>query len=137
MAIRKKGPAAGSNADSDVDEYMASLEHPYKRGVQALREAILGVDSRIQEEVKWNAPSFRAEDHFATFRLHPAPIFQLILHTGAKSKASPRQFCVSDKSGLVTWAAKNRCFLVFQSDEDALARRDTVIGIVREWIAQL
>lgn len=70
MANRKAATSSPSATDKSVDTYLAHLEHPYKKGVQALRKAILGVDARIREEVKWNAPSFCLEDHFATFRLH-------------------------------------------------------------------
>ena len=55
----------------EVDALMAALDHPGKDGIELLRQAILGIDPRIREEVKWNAPSFRLEDHFATFKLHP------------------------------------------------------------------
>ena len=59
-----------------VEAFLATLEHPHKEGVKALRKAILGVDARIREEIKWNAPSFCIEDHFATFRLQPGSILQ-------------------------------------------------------------
>jgi uncharacterized protein YdhG (YjbR/CyaY superfamily) len=41
-----------------VDEFMAALDHPFKAGVQAVRETIRGVHPGITEQVKWNAPSF-------------------------------------------------------------------------------
>jgi len=137
MAQKSKESAAGSTTTSSVDAFLAALDHPYKNGIQALRETILSLDTGILEEVKWNAPSFRFEDHFATFRLHPAPMFQLILHTGAKTKTSPKQFQLHDPAGLAKWATGDRCSLIFQSDEDALSKRDAVAEIVREWIAQL
>ena len=137
MATKKKRPRPGKDEPSSVDEYLAALEHPHKRGVQALRKEILSLDKRILEEVKWNAPSFRLRDHFATFRLHPIPMFQLVLHTGAKSKGSPKQFRLDDPNGLVKWAAKDRCTIRFESDVDALAKRDAVTRIIRDWIAQL
>ena len=137
MATKKKRPRPVKAEPSSVDEYLAALEHPHKRGVQALRKVILSLDPRIMEEVKWNAPSFRLRDYFATFRLHPVPMFQLVLHTGAKSKGSPKQFRLDDPSGLVKWAAKDRCTISFESDADALAKRDAVTGIMKDWIAQL
>ena len=74
---------------------------------------------------------FPLRDHFATFRLHPVPMFQLVLHTGAKSKGSPKQFRLDDPNGLVTWAAKDRCTISFESDADAIAKRHAVTRIIR------
>ena len=50
MATKKKRPRPGKDEPSGVDEYLAALEHPHKRGVQALRKVILSVDARIMEE---------------------------------------------------------------------------------------
>jgi hypothetical protein len=134
----KKAPGPSARAtDKPVEAYLASLEHPHKRGVQILRRAILGVDARIREEVKWNAPSFCLEDHFATFRLHPGSIFQLVLHTGAKVKKRPKQMSLDDPRGLLKWAAKDRCVIAFQSDADARSKRPEVERMIREWIGQL
>ena len=137
MATKEKRSRPGKDDASSVDDYLAALQHPHKRGVQALRKVIRSLDTRILEEVKWNAPSFRLKDHFATFCLHPVPMFQLVLHTGAKSKGSPKQFRLDDPNGLVKWAAKDRCTMSFESDADALAKRDAVTRIIKDWIAQL
>lgn len=69
-----------------VDGFIETLEHPHKTAIQELREFILSIDGRIKEQVKWNAPSFYLEDNFATLRVHPAPIVQLVLHNGSKKK---------------------------------------------------
>jgi hypothetical protein len=137
MASKSAARPSARAADESVDAYLAALQHPHKKGVQALRKAILGVDARVREEVKWNAPSFRVEDHFATFRLHPGAIFQLILHTGAKAKGKPKQFRLNDPQSLLKWAAKDRCIIAFESDADAMTKRAEVMRMVRDWIAQL
>lgn len=137
MANRRAATSSPSATDKSVDTYLTHLEHPYKKGIQALRKAILGVDARIREEVKWNAPSFCLEDHFATFRLHPGSIFQLVLHTGAKARKNPKQLHLDDPQTLLKWAAKDRCVMAFASDADAIAKRAEVTRMVKDWIAQL
>ena len=64
---------------------MASLVHPDRDAIQSLRLAILDLDEKVSESVKWNAPNFLfdGEDR-VTFRLKPGNRFQLILHRGAK-----------------------------------------------------
>lgn len=124
-------------ADNSVDEYLAELEHPHKAGVERLRRAILAIDERITEEVKWNAPSFKLTDHFATFKLHPPKNIQLVLHTGSKPVTPQRQFSLQASAGLVKWAAADRCVLTLQSAAEAQQREADVVSIVRQWIAQL
>lgn len=117
----------------NVDDYLAALDHPHKAAVQRLRRAILAIDPSIAEEVKWNAPSFRREDHFATFRLHPGATFQLILHTGAKAKSNTRQFRLDGPPAMLKWAATDRCVVTPGPDPDT----EQITDLVRQWLAQL
>jgi hypothetical protein len=71
---------------TDVTAFMARLDHPLKAEIEALRTLIRSVDPRIQERIKWNAPSFAIHEDFATFKLYPAATVQVVLHTGAKGK---------------------------------------------------
>ena len=137
MASKRTARPTARAANESVDAYLDALQHPHKKGVQVLRKAILSIDASIQEEVKWNAPSFRLEDHFATFRLHPGNMFQLILHTGAKVKKSPKQFLLDDPQGLLKWATKDRCTIAFESDADATTKSAAVKKMVKDWISQL
>jgi hypothetical protein len=63
-----------------VDAFMARLEHPLKAEVQMLREIIKGVDPRIGEEIKWNAPSYHTTDYLVTFNLRATEHVHLVFH---------------------------------------------------------
>lgn len=98
--MRRTAPSPASRkATAAVDALLEALQHPHKPGIEHLRRAILGVDSRIREEVKWNAPSFRLQDHFATFKLYPSSSIQVVLHTGAKPQKPPRKFSLEGAGG--------------------------------------
>jgi hypothetical protein len=120
-----------------VDDYMASLEHPHREAIQELREFILAVDSRIKEQVKWNAPSFYLEDDFATLRIHPAPILQLVLYSGPKKKPNAKPFVIPDPHNLVEWAAMDRCVITFESLTDVRSKKAALKPIIAKWISQL
>ena len=120
-----------------VDSLLAALEHPNKEGIELLRKAILAVDPRIREEVKWNAPSFKLEDHFATFKLHPPGSIQLVLHTGAKPKNPPQQFTLTGAERFIKWAAPDRCVFTLASTEAAREHSQHVANLVRQWVQQL
>ncbi len=87
--------------------------------------------------MKWNAPSFRVGDHFATFRLHPPRGIQLVLHTGAKARSDTRAFAIDDPAGLLRWQASDRCVLMLASAEALATHEAAVMRILRQWIAQL
>ena len=78
--------AAASGGPEGVERFLASLEHPCRREIAALREIILGAAPGVTEEIKWNAPSFRTTAHFATFHLRATDGVQVILHAGAKRR---------------------------------------------------
>lgn len=134
MAKKQSAVDAGGN---QADLFMENLEHPHKAAINELRQAIRAVDSRISEEIKWNAPSFKLEDHFATFKLHPPKNIQLVLHRGAKPKLVEKPFVLDDPHGLVNWKAPDRCVLELQSSEQALSLQDEIVNLVQQWIKQL
>lgn len=73
-----------------VDQFMAALDHPCKAEIEALRAALRAVDPAIAEGIKWNAPSWRTSEYFATTHLHAKTGFGLILHLGPRPARSPK-----------------------------------------------
>ena len=120
-----------------VDEFLAALEHPFKSEIEALRAIILGVDPRIEESIKWNAPSYSTTDHFATMKLFPTKNLQLVLHTGAKVKAPAKALKIRDPNSILKWAAPDRCVVTFTDLSDLKSKADVLIAILREWIGNL
>lgn len=76
------------SAPESVEAFLASLDHPFKQEILAVRQIILGADPSIAEGIKWNAPSFRTSEYFATFHLRAKEGVQVILHLGAKTRDS-------------------------------------------------
>ncbi len=133
----KKSDAAGSRSDPEVTAFLTALNHPKKSAIEAVREIILGVGTEIREGIKWNAPSFRTDDWFATVNLRGKGGEErvwLILHTGAKKSKAMK---VADPKGLLKWLAKDRCLVTFEDDKDARSKRAALRAIIREWVARL
>jgi hypothetical protein len=120
---------------AEVDAYMATLQHPMSAQVQQLRSVILDADSRVRESIKWNAPSFFIDDHFATFNLHHPDRIQIVLHAGAKVNPDATQFEIADPSGLLTWAAVDRASVTFASAADVDDHLAAFVDILHQWIA--
>jgi len=93
----------------------------------------LGADPGISEGIKWNAPSFRISEHFATFHLKAKDGVQLILHFGAKKRdgASPRT-AIADPESLLEWLGPDRASVRFRDDKEIAARRSAFRKVVRQ-----
>ena len=121
---------------SDVDRFLAELDHPLKAGVERLRAAILASNGAITEHVKWNAPSFRFDGvDRVTFRLRPGDRLQLVLHRGAKVRDDAADFRFDDDSGLLDWVATDRAVITFRDLDDVAARQAAVVDVVNRWVA--
>lgn len=124
-----------SDTSAAVDAFFAQLQHPLKAELQSLRELMLSVDPAIQEGVKWNAPSFRTHEYFATFHLREKQGIRLILHLGAKVRApGPEGLRMADPAQLLHWLGPDRAQLRFRDAADIAARREAFVALLREWI---
>jgi hypothetical protein len=79
----------GQSGTHAVDAFMASLDHPLKSEIEAIRRIIGRADTGITENVKWNAPSFVFKDDFATLKFRPQTPVQVVIHTGTRDAARP------------------------------------------------
>jgi hypothetical protein len=135
-APRGKSASRGTSAPEDVETFLAALDHPFKAEILAVRETILGADPSIGEEIKWNAPSFRTTEHFATLHLRAKGGVQVILHRGAKKRGDDgfSVDAIDDPHGMLEWLAADRATVKFRNREEMDARRIAFAGIVRQWI---
>ena len=130
--------ADGSRSDPAAVAFLRDLKHPLKPEIEAVRKLILDVSPEIREGLKWNAPSFHTTEHFATFNLRTPDRVRLILHTGAKTKATAKTGVkVEDPAGLLEWLAKDRCLVTFADAKDIRARGPALQAILREWMKVL
>ena len=136
MTTRKNAASKGAGAN-EVDEFMRKLDHPLKKELEAVRSIILGANSEISEGIKWNAPSFRLKEYFATINIRKDEIL-IILHLGAKVKDnSTAGLKISDPTGLLEWLAKDRAVIRFRDIKAIKSSKTAFENVVRQWIAYL
>lgn len=132
--MASKRQAAGQT----VDAFLAALDHSHKSELLALRQIILAADPSIREEIKWNAPSFRTTESFATFQLRAKSDLQLVLHLGAKVRETATTgIAVADPAGLLKWLAKDRAVVTFTSLAEVYAKQSAFTELIRAWIVHL
>src|SRR5262245_33627850 len=139
MAAKKHAPKPESSeaqTDPAVDEFVRALNHPLKQALETVRRIILGVSPEIREGIKWNSPSFRTTEYFATINVRGKDV-RLILHLGAKVKDNTKQVQIADPAGLLQWLAKDRCLVTLGDGADIQAKRGALEAIIRAWIRQI
>ena len=125
----------GTTTGGEVDAFLAALDHPFTAGIGEMRRLVLAADAGIDEGIKWNAPSFRTTEWFATTHLRAKNGFGLILHFGAKKNAiSDTGVAIPDPGSLLEWLGRDRAMLMFSDMQDLLAKQDGLKALVREWV---
>ena len=110
-----------------VTALMADLQHPLKAEVEALRQVIRAADPKLNERVKWNAPSYFYQADFAAFNLHQEQFVQLIL-------LFPFGL-IADDSGLLLGDWKDKLEARFANLAEVQAKAPALTRLVRQWVA--
>ena len=114
---------------------MATLAHPYKPEIEALRKLMLEVAPSVREGVKWNAPSFRTSEYFATTHLRAKSGISVVLHLGAKVKQLPSGgIAMDDPAKLLRWLGKDRAMVEFANAEEFNKTRPAFLAVLRQWV---
>lgn len=130
--------SAPAKSDGDVDGLMRDLDHPLKAEIAAVRDVIRAAHPGIAEGVKWNAPSFRVADYFATINLRQRDAVMVVLHRGAKVKddaAFAEGF--PDPSKLLTWLAPDRATIKLRDMGEVVAQREPLAAVIHAWVERL
>lgn len=134
MTIASRPAPAPASADSTtaVDHYMAALDHPHKAEIQALRELVLAIDPAVAEGIKWNTPSYRTSEYFATTNLRLKSGVGMILHLGAKVRDT--KVTIGDPAGLLTWHGDNRASFSVPDMAALRERAPALHAILAQWL---
>jgi hypothetical protein len=108
----------------EVDAWFATYDNPMKDVVQRIREIVLASDERIDECIKWQAPTFTYKGNLASFYPKSRQHASLMFHLGARI---PGDYPRLEGSGDTSRVMK------FTSVAEADAARDEIGRIVAAW----
>ena len=132
-----KAPAHNTATDTTlaVDQFMKQLDHPAKVEIEAIRKLFLSVSPKVAEGIKWNAPSFRTTEYFATTNLRSKKGIGVILHLGAKVRALPAGgVTITDPKGLLKWLGKDRAMIEFKDMSELKAASTALKAVLKQWL---
>ena len=108
-----------------VDVFFASLEHPLKKEMQAVREIICAASTKIEEDIKWGGPSFDYKEPMATFNPRIKDYVAVIFHKGE---------LLQDNSGLLEPAPKGKAYAKFHSMDEVRKNKTKLDKVVKSWV---
>jgi uncharacterized protein YdeI (YjbR/CyaY-like superfamily) len=115
------------NDAEKVNEFMNKLEHPLKTEIEAVRKIIMNANSKIQERIKWNAPSYYFKKDMAAFNPRAKDYVHLIFifHDG---------IMINDRSGILEGDYKDRRMVKLYDMADVMSKKAALQKLVNDWI---
>jgi len=121
-----------------LTDFFHDLNDDKRLQVEALRDLILKTEPRLEERIKWNAPSYAldGEDRITFNLMNKQGVVKLVLHMGTSRKEDKKGTPVmKDESGLVEWSSDIRGMLSFENVEDINSKRELLKTILKNWLS--
>lgn len=112
-------------ASSEVDAWFARYDNPKRDVVMRVRHMVLDADSRIEEVIKWNTPTYVYRGNMASFYPLSMDHATLVFHQG---QHLPGAFAKAVPDG------DHARVIRVTSFEEAEEHRELIEQMVRAWI---
>lgn len=122
-AIPKKALSKKPADDEQVEAWVNKQPEAAKSDINALRKIIKLASPKLNERIKWNAPSYYYKEDILTFGPYKTHKLLLVFHHPA---------VVSIKSPLLEGTYKNRRLVHFKNKTDAEKNKKELIRTIRE-----
>jgi hypothetical protein len=113
------------NINPEVDKLLEEKKHPMDAEMRRVREIILATDDRVEEAVKWSAPTFMYKGNIASFFMNTKKLVSLMFHKGAT---------INDPNGLLEGDGKEARIARFYGLEDIEEKKEALEALIMEWI---
>lgn len=131
------GSAALAPASAEVEAWLARFPPPLRQQVDAIRAVFHALSSHVVEEIKWNTPSFRASDDFATLHLRDPTKPMVVFHTGVKAKGLVLRGRIDEPPGRIDWRAPDRCLFKLGPAADRAESLPALRRFAIDWMARM
>lgn len=111
-----------------VNDWLNKQEPAAKKEIAAVRKIIKAASAKLQERIKWNAPSYYYKEDILTFGPYKTQQLLLVFHHPA---------VVNIKSKLLTGNFTNRRLVYFKDKASAEANKIELTGIINKIIREI
>ena len=113
------------NVNPKVDALLREKKNPLTEEIQLVRNIILQVSDKIEEDIKWSAPTFMYKGNIASFYMNSKKHVSLMFHSGAM---------ITDESGLLEGTGNVSRVAKFTDMSDIRKKKNALQSIIKEWI---
>lgn len=126
--MKESSKTPGYETDQEeVEAFMATLEHPLKDEIEAVRQIIKKAGPKLCERIKWAAPSYYVgKTDLVTFNTRSEKKVLLVFHNIA---------IVDIASPLLEGTYKDRRLMYFNNMAEVKANKPELVRIIKEYIA--
>lgn len=121
-----------------VSAHINQLDASIKDTVAYLRNFILGIDSEIGEQIKWNSPSFYYKGEMAPFdpKEYKRDLLVCNLHKGRIMLVFPTGAKIEDKWGILEGKyTDGRRMVTFKDLTDIKAKENDLQLVIEQWLS--
>jgi uncharacterized protein YdeI (YjbR/CyaY-like superfamily) len=108
-----------------VDAFLQKKKHPLTAEIQMVREIIINTDERIEEDIKWQAPTFIYKGNMASIYMNARKFVQLQFQKGV---------VFQDGTGLLESNGNETRVARFMNAEDIQKKREALETVTQQWI---
>lgn len=122
----------------NLEDFMNNLNPEKRAQVDVLRSLILGIEPKLEEHIKWNAPSYvlDGEDRITFNLMNKQGVVKLVFHMGAIRKEDKKGAPIlQDESGLIEWSSDIRGMVTFTTIEDINSNLKSLQKIIKDWLS--
>ena len=118
-----------------VEAFRRGLDSDTLAIVDGLRKIIAGSHAKLEEGIKWNAPSFAlAGEDRITLGIERKGGVRVVFHRGAKVQDAAK-FKFEDTAGLAQWPARDRGVVIFKTPAEVKANQKALADLCKRWLA--
>ncbi len=121
-----------------INQYIEQLEPSLGTCVNYLRQFILGIDPEIEEQLKWNSPSFYYKGEMKPFdpKTYQRDILVCNLHKGRLMLVFPTGAKLTTPHHLLEGDYKDgRRIVNFKDLNDIKAKEEDLAIVIKEWLS--
>lgn len=113
------------NNTAKVDAFMATLEHPLKAEMEAVRKIMMKAAKGLNEDIKWGGPSFHYKEDMATFNPKIMKYVAVIFHKGS---------LIPRTSDFFEEATKGKVYAKFYNMDEVKTHKAALEQMVQHWV---
>ena len=121
-----------------ISEFVGNLSPAQREQVETLRNIILVANPKLDEHIKWNAPSYslNGTDRITFNVSNKDGLVKLVLHMDTQRKEDKKALpIILDQTDLIEWNSDIRGMLSFVDSHDIAAKRLQIIDVLHAWLA--